>query len=507
MKKKPIFLSLAVAILFASCKNDNDDNINEISSEGVEITTLTDSKSTAEGGTQTATNAEDLLENNTFTSVVKITYSQGDVTIVNPLETSGVTITKIGSDVVIKSTAKEVEYQLSGASQNGSFKIYSDKKFKLTLNGVSLTNDNAPAINIQSGKAFVVLNEGTTNSFSDSSDYLLVNNENGETEDAKATVFSNDKLIFSGKGTLNVTGNYKHAIASDDYVRVIDGAINVLKSVSDAIHTNDGFFGVGGTLSLSAGSDAIEVEKGGIVIDDGNYTIKSAGDGIAASYDTDTTYDPFVTINGGSFVIDASEEGIESKSTLTLNGGKFTINTIDDGLNATSAIYINGGEIYINATTNDAIDTNGIFVVTGGRTIAFGGRNPETGIDIDRGKTFKITGGTLIAAGNRPPNDNGTPTAETTQPSLVLSSLSVSSGAVCNIQSSDGNEVVTFKTPKAFSYLIFSSAKLLQGKNYNVYTGGNVSNATETNGLYTSGTYSGGTQRLSFTTNSVVTTR
>ena len=55
-----------------------------------------------------------------------------------------------GAHVVLKSSNK-VKYVLEGSSDNGSFKIYSDSRFVLTLNGVSLKNPTGAAINSQKG--------------------------------------------------------------------------------------------------------------------------------------------------------------------------------------------------------------------------------------------------------------------------------------------------------------------------------------------------------------------
>ena len=58
-----------------------------------------------------------------------------------------------------------------------------------------------------------------------------------------------------------------------------------------------------------------------------------ADKGIAATYDTDKTIDPYLTINGGNININSTGgEGIESKSVLTINNGTITTKTTDDGL-------------------------------------------------------------------------------------------------------------------------------------------------------------------------------
>ncbi|GAB3899995.1 hypothetical protein GCM10028803_22090 [Larkinella knui] len=488
---------LVLASLLSCSKNSDDLSPGSTTTTGspVAIDSTTTSSATKEGNTETAANEEDLLANSTFSSTVTISFGSS-ITISNPLATKGVTVTESNGDVVINSTVAEVAYVVSGTTANGSVKIYSDKKFKLTLNGVNLTNTDGPAINIQSKKrAFVVLADNTTNALTDGATYTA-----SGTEDMKATLFSEGQLIFSGNGTLNVTGKYKHAICSDDYIRVISGTITVPAAASDGIHTNEAFIADGGTLNITTAGDGIQCEEGYIVINNGTFTVNVADKGITASYDTDTTINPYLTINGGLFTINSTAgEGIESKSTLTINNGTFVIKTADDGINAGKAIYINGGTIYSYATSNDGIDSNGPLTVTGGRIVSVGATGPEEGFDCDR-NTFKITGGIMVGIGGA----SSVPTAGvSTQPSVLLGGGTANQ--LFHIQSGDGAETLTFLIPRTYTTMLFSSPKLKTGQSYKVFTGGSVAGGTSLNGLYTSGTYTAGTQSSTFTASSIVT--
>lgn len=77
----------------------------------------------------------------------------GEVNIDNPYAGS-VNIVSIEGNVVITSaiTDSELNYILSGVTNNGSVKVYSTYKFGLILNVVSLIFTNGSAINIQSSK-------------------------------------------------------------------------------------------------------------------------------------------------------------------------------------------------------------------------------------------------------------------------------------------------------------------------------------------------------------------
>ena len=113
---------------------------------------------------------EDYIEHSSFSETVSIVYADNEATVSTLPD--GVEATVDGAGVIINSTIAGVAYELKGSSSNGYFKIYSEKKFHLTLNGVSLTNPTGAPINIQSGKrVFVTLADGTSNSLVDGSSY------------------------------------------------------------------------------------------------------------------------------------------------------------------------------------------------------------------------------------------------------------------------------------------------------------------------------------------------
>ena len=517
---KRIRLSGVYVILLAflsvpiGCSSDDGDEVvidddssvvdDDTTSSGDIVITDTNTSGTAEGDTDnTGADEDDLVENATFENTVQIVFSDTSATITNPVP-DDVVITQDGADVTIYSAISKVAYEVSGTTTDGMLKIYSDKKFKLSLNDLSIVNTDGPAINVQSSKTIFVILEGT-NSLTDASSYSDIPDE----EDAKAAFFSEGQLVFSGSGALNVAGNYKHGIASDDYVRVISGTITVTEAASDAIHTNDYIIVDGGTLNLTADSDGMDCEEGYIIINAGTLIINAVDDGIVASYDIDDEEEPDdsitpnVTINGGDFVINTSEgEGIESKGIMTINDGTIIINAYDDGLNAGGILYINGGNNYVYSTLNDAIDSNAGITVTGGTTIAISVRTdePDGSFDCDD-DSFKITGGTILGLGL---NTSFPTETESTQNSVIFDG--VSANQLLSIQSEDGTEALTYEVPNSVITIIYSNAKLETGETYNIYTGGSVSNGTEVNGLYTSGTYSGGTDSGdSFTINSTVT--
>lgn len=119
---------------------------------------------------------------------------------------------------MLTNSVSGVEITVSGKSDNGSLKIYGEKKTLLNLNGIELTSLIGPAINNQCKKRlFVNLASGTENKLTDatkySDDHYYLNGNTSDSEDRKGCLFSEGNLIFSGTGSLIVAGKKKHGIA------------------------------------------------------------------------------------------------------------------------------------------------------------------------------------------------------------------------------------------------------------------------------------------------------
>lgn len=106
-------------------------------------------------------------------------------------------------------------YVLSGTIKDTIVTVAAgdNDKVQIVLDNAVITNANGPAIYIQSAdKVFITCKEGTTNTVSDGASYTLTD---GSTT-IDAAIFSRADLTINGTGTLNVTGNDKHAIVSKD---------------------------------------------------------------------------------------------------------------------------------------------------------------------------------------------------------------------------------------------------------------------------------------------------
>jgi len=304
-----------------------------------------------------------------------------------------------------------------------------------------------------------------------------------------------DLLISYAEMTLKTTGSTTSSSAKGLKAganEIIDDGIYSMNCTDDAIHSD-------GTITINGGS----------------YEISSSDDGIHSDYD--------LVINDGNIDIVKSYEGIECyKGNMAINEGTIHIKSSDDALNLSAGgdsmggqggwggsssssgsyyMYINGGRIYMNAS-GDGLDSNGSALMTGGTVLIDGPTNSGNGA-IDVNGSFNITGGTIIAAGSSGMAE--APESSNSQYSvLVRFSSSKSAGTLFHVETTDGEEILTYKPAKVYQSVAFSTPTLSKGETYNIYTGGSDT-GTETDGLYSGGTYSGGSLFTSFNISAIVT--
>lgn len=323
------------------------------------------------GGTHSVTYSD--IKNVTFDkqqNIVTIAFDGNEADIVNPYAFQGVTIEKTGADIVVTSTnAENILYEVSGTTSNGSVTFSSTTPFTLALNGANITSEVGSAINITSTESTIVeLTEGTIST--------LIDGTNG----ANGCLYSKGSLLFKGEGTLNVTGNTKHAIASKKDIEISSGTINILSSKSDGLHSGTTFVMNGGTIT----------------------TRNTGGDGIDGDEGT-------LDINGGTLDIDvatADTKGIKADGNITINGGDIKINMPAEqgkAFKTKADMYVNGGTITAIASGNVVVTDNDPSYCTVIKTDADFYMTDGT-IDItstgEAGKGFSIDGNAKFTGGN-----------------------------------------------------------------------------------------------------------
>lgn len=463
MKTKIISILLCIVIIMlalAGCSTSEKDTESSSVSE-TESTAQTDSESDAD---------DDAWKSNT-----------GTITL-------GSTITYEGEGISVSGTTVKItkggDYTVTGTLSDGMIYVDSTEKVKLRLSDANITNKSGPAIYFcNSKRSLITLVKGTKNTLADGSSY---------SEDAKAALFTNDTLEIKGEGSLSVTGNYKHAIASDDDVIIEEGNITVKSAIKDGIHANDNITVSGGTLNITATSDGFDSE-GDILISGGEVTVSAGDDGMHAATQ--------LKVTAGTINITKSYEGLEGKETIVIDGGNIRINASDDALNSGQNMTLNGGYIYADCN-GDGYDSNGNMTINGGTHIIYSGNNGNGPLDIgDRNSTFTINGGTVVAAGG---NMGINVSSDSKQYSIWLNQT-VSSDSLINISDSSGNDIVTFMPVKTEVLTFYSSDKLKSAETYTINTGGSHSGKAS-DSVYSGGSYSNGTQLGTLTMSSKTST-
>lgn len=407
-----------------------------------------------------------------------------------------------GTDVSITAAGT---YVFSGDCDNGSITVKKGVTgVTIVLNGLTLTNDDSAAITLnKTAEASLIAAAGTTNTVADT--------EGSNDENAAVKVKSGASLSIGGTGTLTVDGNAKNGIkgAADAVITVAEVKLNI-NAVNDGLSCDDELNITGGTLSITAGGDAVK-----------------------ASPDTgenpDTTSLGNVTISGGTLTLNATEDGIQADGDLTISGGTFdvtangghTTTLTDDsasckGFKAGKTLTVTGGTLTVDsadAMMDAAIDYDGTFTLSGG-TLFGAGMEPSAGTQayIAVGETSPSGGmgggpngqgggqgmtppgdANGTADGNRPtpPNFSGNTSTDgtftpPTKPSGGKadgkpsgsnlpnreSALGIKEGSVITVQDSSGKTLYTATALGSMSSVIFSSADIKEGETYTVLVDG-----------------------------------
>lgn len=463
---------------------------------------------------------EDYVENaGEFKNIVRITWDGSSVTCSQSNDDGDIVVTTSGGDVTVNAS-KKAQYILSGSCSDGSFKIYSDKKFQLTLDGLTLTNPTGAAINSQTKKRmYLVVADGSVNTLRDGSSYTASvpvlddeGNATGEYEDEKGVVFSEGQIILSGAGKLSINAVGKNGLVSDQYLRIrplTRLTVAASSSASNALKA-DSVLIMGGVVNLgtaSADGKGIQSETD-VIITGGRTTVITTGSGDGSSgggggmnpggggpgWRTRASSSSSgnapkgikagarIRVTGGTLRVrcdGSSGEGIESKysgsdAAILISGGNVvSYAKQDDAVNAAGMILVEGGTLAAYATGNDAVDSNygrtGAVTVTGGTLIGISSAgSPEEGIDCDNMSYITVRGGTLICLGGSQ-NGGSSLSSATTQGYYIGSNQAFVSGTTYTLYSGS-SAFLRFSSPLSVNsaLTILSAPGMTQGTSYSL---------------------------------------
>ena len=284
-------------------------------------------------------------------------------------------------------------YVLTGSANDSTVIVEAgdEDKVQIVLDGVTVTNEDSPAIYVKNADKVFVTTTDTVNTLSVTGTFT----SDGDTN-TDAVIFSKDDLVINGAGTLNIKSSDNGITSKDDLK--ITGSTIVIDFASDGLEANDSIRISDGDVTIRASKDGMHCEYdeddtvGYIYITGGKFNITSGDDGIHAA--------TVCEIYGGDFMISAAE-GIEATQ-VVIGGGSINITASDDGVNAAKKssslgviVEIDGGDLTIKmgAGDTDAIDSNGNIVINGGNVNITG----QSAFDYDGTATYN--GGTLTVNG------------------------------------------------------------------------------------------------------------
>ena len=344
---------------------------------------------------------DDFVSHTVWTKTVNIVFDGEEVSVTG--DTDSLTITQEGAHLTINTAASGLKYIVSGQSEDACFKLYSEHKACIVLNGVNLTNQQGPVINSQLKKRlFIELAANTVNKLTDNTTYVKVKGE-----DQRGCIFAEGKLCISGSGQLFVNAHKKCGIASDNYVHMMDGFVHINADAEKgkAVYGKDHVIIGGGVLRTynngSAGkgitSDSLIWITGGVVKaittggvtwndDEEDYSsscgIKSnwdmeitggtiyclstgtGGKGISAGHLLETVvndktkkyYNGGLTIANADIYVRTTGKRIPEEKDEDKNGKKVGASASPKGIKCINKLVINSGNIYVRGSGGGAAE-------------------------------------------------------------------------------------------------------------------------------------------------------
>ena len=339
---------------------------------------------------------------------------KGNKATVQQSKKDSVQVTVDGACVNIESLYKvhKLTLRLTGQSDDGQLILKTAGKAKVTLDALALTSQEGAPLHLKNKKKVeIVACKGTENT-------LTITACNDTVNHKAAVIWAKDKLLFSGKGTLNIiaTGDGCRGIKSKKDVAIEDVTLNVTTSGDNLGEKPFGFGGFPGGPEggFPMGNDS--VRRGGFPggpggmppfnLDDipeevkkrfeemrkqfeermaGDSTMRGGFPGFSGGMPPfggmrpeggDSIEGGFPDFGGGGFggkhKYVASTKGIASKGMITINSGNITVRTSTagaEGIEGKKGIVFNGGNIDV-LSPDDAINAGACIEFNGANVLA-----------------------------------------------------------------------------------------------------------------------------------------
>ena len=340
---------------------------------------------------------------------------------------------------------------------------------------------------VSAAEAIIYTAAGTTNTVADEANYTATGDDDPDAaiySTANLTLAGEGSLSVKGSyeegihttgglviasGTLEVNAA-NTGIKGKDYVDITGGIVNVTAAQDGIKSTNTDDESLGftrlsaGSVTVSAGDDGLKAPRT-LEISGGTLNIEKSNEGIEAQY---------INILDGEVTVNSTDDGINASlpaaDKVDDDGDADQEQEPADGAGAAPVdadVNISGGTVVVNADA-DGIDTNGNAVFTGGTIIVNG---PIAGgnraIDFD-GKL--LLNGANVTTGSAAEKFQ-TPSTESTSGHLkIVNNAALTQGKTVQVADSSGEVVANYKITKSGVQLVLVSNKnIVKGQDYKVY--------------------------------------
>ena len=191
-------------------------------------------------------------------------------------DTSGAQTIEV-TDGQTLSITEEGTYILQGTASDCTVLVNApEAKVQLILDNVTVTNTSSPVIYVlDADKCFVTTAEGSENALTVSGTFTEDTENDVKTD---AVIFSKSDLTLNGKGTLTISST-DNGITSKDELTVTGGTYNITAS-GKGLESNDSTAICDGTFTIDAKEG---MESTYVRIDGGTFEISASDDGINAA--------------------------------------------------------------------------------------------------------------------------------------------------------------------------------------------------------------------------------
>ena len=263
--------------------------------------------------------------------------------------------------------------------------------------------------------------------------------------------FKAERVLEISGGTLNITQSNEGIEAQ--YINILDGTVNVTSSDD----------GINASYSTTTTTDSTSTESASTSTVQTTQSKQAAqGNQSAPQAPAGGGQAPSGTVGSGTTGQPPAGGGAGGSMGGGMGGGGGTFEVVD------ATINITGGTVIVNAN-GDGIDSNGTATLSGGTLIVNG---PFTGgnASLDTNGDLLLNGAT-VTAGNSGDMFEA-PSTNSTSGYVKISNVSnLSAGTTVQVADSSGNVVANYKVTNSNTALILvSSSKITKGQSYTVYT-------------------------------------